>query len=161
MTSCGTEVSSRIDVIVVPTRFHPHVTGSFNRKVRSPLPQSCLFTVSTVQSSWKKSPTFHYDDFYNIFLTLMTSSVHFDLYDVSLTPIFCIFHPFSPHLILQRFSPFFTSSLIFLLFFKMTFTFRTQTTQRIHYRVEFHLKFLTFLVINFDVDVFTEQGVKA
>ena len=107
MTSCGTEVSSRIDVIVVPTRFHPHVTGSFKSKVRSPLPQSCLLTVSTVQSSWKKSPTFHHDDFYNIFLTLMTSSVHFDLYDVSLTPIFCIFHPFSPHLILQRFSPFF------------------------------------------------------
>ena len=107
MTSCGTEVSSRIDVIVVPTRFHPHVTSSFKRKVRSPLPQSCLFTVSTVQSSWKKSPTFDHDDFYNIFLTLMTSSVHFDLSDVSLTPIFRIFHPFSPHLIFAAVFPLF------------------------------------------------------
>ena len=107
MTSCGTGVSSRVDVIVVPTRFHPHVTGSFKRKGRSPLPQSCLFTVSTLQSSWKKSPSLHHDELYHIFLTLMTSSVHFDLSDVSFTPIFCIFHPFSLHLILQRFPPLF------------------------------------------------------
>ena len=103
MTSCGTGVSSRVDVIVVPTRFHPHVTGSFKRKVRPPSsPKSCLSTVSTLQS-----PSFHHDDLYNIFLTLMTSSVHFDLSDVSFTPIFCIFHPFSLHLILQRFPPLF------------------------------------------------------
>ena len=59
----------------------------------------------------------------------MTASVHFDLFDVSFAPIFCFFHPFSLHLILQRFPPLFTSSLIFLLFFKMSFTLRTQTTQ--------------------------------
>ena len=159
MTSCGTEVSSRVDVIVVPTRFHPHVTGSFNRKVRSPLPQSCLFTVSTVQSSWKKK---------TLLFTMTIFIISFWPWwlpqFISTCPMY-LWPPFSVSFILSLlilfcsgFPPFFTSSLIFLLFFKMTFTFRTQ---RIHYRVEFHLKFLTFLVINFDVDVFTEQDVKA
>ena len=157
MTSCDTEVSSRVDVIVVPTRFHPHVTGSFKRKVRPPSsPKSCLSTVSTLQS-----PSFHHDDLYNIFLTLMTSSVHFDLSDVSFTPIFCIFHPFSLHLILQRFPPLFHLLINLSPLLQNVIHFQNSNTQRIHYRVKFHLKFSTCLVINFDVDVFTEQGVKA